>query len=120
MKLARRTAEVEETVLGAHADTLAGALPGRHALLAVGGFGRRELFPCSDVDLLLLVEFEPNLELVRERLSRFLKTLWDAHLRPSHSVRTAEECLTLDPRNVELSVSLLDRRFRQRADAHDR
>ena len=64
------------------------AFPSGIALAAVGGFGRRELFPCSDVDLLLLVEFEQQIPPAREAFSAFLQSLWDAGLRPSHSVHT--------------------------------
>ncbi len=77
------------------------------ALLAVGGYGREELFPFSDVDLLFVTRRRD----LKEPLAPFLRTLWDSGLRISHSVHSPEECLELDDRNVELSVSLLDRRF---------
>ncbi len=79
-------------------------------LLAVGGFGRRELFPNSDVDLLILVESEPQLPAVKETLSAFLQALWDSGLRPSHSVHTVADCVTEHEQNAELTISLLDRR----------
>ena len=80
-------------------------------LLAVGGYGRRQLFPYSDVDLLLLFESDRTAETARASISSFLQRLWDANLRVSHSVRTPGECSELHDRNIELNVSLLDQRF---------
>lgn len=77
-------------------------------LVAVGGFGRRERFPHSDVDLLVLSR-EPGAH--AGALGAFLAGLWDEGLRPSHSVRRPAECAQFDPGNFELSVSLLDRRY---------
>jgi [protein-PII] uridylyltransferase len=111
VSLASRAAEVEDVVRAAQHTALENVLPGRHSLIAVGGFGRRELFPYSDIDLLILVDFDVNEPPVREAISRFLQTLWDAKLRPSHSVRTADECAALDPNNLELTMSLMDRRL---------
>lgn len=77
-------------------------------LVAVGGFGRRERFPHSDVDLLLLAR-DPGAHAAP--VAAFLARLWDAGLRPSHSVRRPAECAQFDASNFELSVSLLDRRY---------
>ncbi len=79
--------------------------------MATGGFGRRELFPHSDVDLLLVVESEPQIAPIKPLLSGFLQSLWDGGLRPSHAVQTVAYCTTDRDENVELTVSLLDRRF---------
>ena len=61
------------------------------ALFAVGGYGRGELFPQSDVDLLVLAE-APQQQQHHEALARFFAILWDAGLPVSHAVRSAEEC----------------------------
>jgi [protein-PII] uridylyltransferase len=79
------------------------------AMLAVGGFGRRELFPFSDVDVLILIERESQAASIKNPLSEFVRLLWDAGLRLSHSVRTVAECAELHEGNAELSISLLDR-----------
>jgi [protein-PII] uridylyltransferase len=79
------------------------------ALLAAGGYGRREMFPYSDVDLLILTSV--TVEDLREPLGAFLQQLWDAGLRVSQSVHTLAECLAVDANNVELTISLLDQRF---------
>jgi len=109
--LAERTAAVDSLVECAAADLLWPACPAGIAVLAVGGYGRRQLFPYSDVDLLLLVESTRVAECVREPVSAFLRTLWDAGLRLSHSVRTPAECAELHEQNIELNISLLDQRF---------
>ncbi len=109
--LASRNAEVEEQVRQAYSKSIQPRFPSGMALVAVGGFGRRELFPCSDVDLLLLMEFERQMPPAREALSAFLQSLWDSGMRPSHSVHTVTDCVTEHEDNAELTISLLDRRL---------
>jgi len=81
------------------------------ALAAVGGYGRRELFPHSDIDLLVLVEDEPQLLRIKEPVSEFIRELWDANLKVSQSVRPLAECCRFNDQNIELHISLLDLRF---------
>jgi [protein-PII] uridylyltransferase len=109
--LAGKTRLVDGIVLRAYEEFLAPAFPGGMTILAVGGFGRRELFPYSDVDLLLLVGGEPRRQTERDALSAFVRTLWDSGLRVSHSVRTPSECCELHAQNIELNISILDQRF---------
>jgi len=109
--LASRTASVDSAVKGAFEEILLPAFPRGMAVLAVGGYGRRELFPHSDVDLLLLVEAEPRSQADRDALAAFLRTLWDQGLRLGHSVRTPAECCEVHDRNIELNISLLDQRL---------
>ena len=80
-------------------------------VLAVGGYGRAELFPYSDVDLLLLVDKVPDQARDKEPISEFLRILWDEGLRISQSVRTVADCCELHDGNLELTISLLDRRY---------
>jgi [protein-PII] uridylyltransferase len=79
------------------------------ALVAVGGYGRGELMPHSDVDLLLLV---PAIEDATRagRLERFVGACWDVGLEIGHSVRTVEQCLTESVGDVTVQTSLLERR----------
>jgi [protein-PII] uridylyltransferase len=109
--LRARAASVDQMVLEVYAATLQAAVPEELALLATGGYGRSELFPCSDVDLLLLAGRPVESPSAREALSHFLRALWDRGLRISQSVRTVEECALLHEGNLELTVSLLDQRF---------
>lgn len=109
--LKERTAYVDESVVHAWAATLGQALPDGITLIAVGGYGRKELFPQSDIDLLLLAR-RPIIDgPPQEALSEFVRQLWDAGLRVSQSVRTVEECCQVTENNFELTVSLLDQRF---------
>ncbi|MBI3697907.1 MAG: hypothetical protein HY238_24125, partial [Acidobacteria bacterium] len=81
------------------------------AVAAVGGYGRRQLFPWSDVDLLFLFDKHSAAGAAKDTLSAFLRDLWDGGMRASHSVRTPAEATTLAPDNTELHISLLDARY---------
>lgn len=105
--LAARTQVTDERVVTAAAKLP----PSPFAIAAVGGYGRRELFPCSDIDLLLIVPNEADIAGLREPLSDCLRELWDSGLRIGHSVRTVEECCRWNDQNLEMHVSLLDLRF---------
>ncbi len=109
--LAERSAQVDRMVLDAAAELLLPQAGPGVALLAVGGYGRRQLFPYSDIDLLLLFESERLMSSSKEAISAFLQRLWDSGLRMSHSVRTTPECTEVHDRNTELNISLLDQRF---------
>src|SRR5579883_786817 len=91
--LAERTAQVDRTVTEAAAELLFPGIAGGVALLAVGGYGRRQLFPYSDVDLLVLFANARLPVEHKDALAAFLQRLWDAGLRLGHSVRTPAECL---------------------------
>ena len=108
--LASRTALVDEIMLNAWRSLLAPACSQPVALVAVGGYGRRELFPHSDVDLLILTAAAPAAE-EKEALSAVVGSLWDNGIRLSHSVHTPAECGQLHEQNIELNISLLDERF---------
>lgn len=82
-----------------------------YALLAVGGYGRCELFPHSDVDLLFLVEDEEKREQIKEGVSSICQQLWDCGLRVSPSTHPIADCARLNEENIEFTLSLLDCRF---------
>ena len=105
------TALIDQIAVEAYQASVALIIPDGVSLLAVGGFGRRELFPYSDVDILILVERESQTTGLEEALSEFVRRLWDAGLRLSHSVRTITECTELHEQNIELNISLLDKRL---------
>ena len=109
--LAARTASVDQMVTAAFAGSFSSVLSGTVAVAAVGGYGRKELFPYSDVDLLILTASDSHLILLQESLASFLRSLWDKGLRISHSTRTIADCCRFHPDNLELHISLLDLRY---------
>lgn len=82
----------------------------RAALVALGGYGRRELYPYSDVDLLILIGQGEELK-SDELVARTLYPLWDAELSVGHAVRTVDETLELAAEDLTLCTSLLDARM---------
>jgi len=80
----------------------------RLALVAVGGYGRGELHPCSDVDLLLLTESPDAAE--QERIASFIALLWDMGLEVGHSVRSLAECVDHAQADVTVATSLMEAR----------
>ncbi len=81
------------------------------SLAALGGFGRSELFPYSDIDLLFLTENEACGEPIKPAVSSLCQTMWDCGLRVSPCVRTLADCGRFDQNNLEFTLSLLDCRF---------
>jgi [protein-PII] uridylyltransferase len=81
------------------------------ALVALGGFGRRALFPHSDVDLLFLAENEALRGRMKEPVRGICQEMWDIGLRVSPTTRTLDDCTRFDQDNVEFTISLLDCRF---------
>src|SRR5467141_41817 len=80
-------------------------------LLALGGYGRRMLFPYSDLDILFLMGNDKAEQESRPLISEFSRTLWDIGFRVSSAGRTLEECKRIEEDNAEFHLALLDRRF---------
>lgn len=81
------------------------------ALVAVGGYGRQELHPHSDIDILILrgpTSAQTSVE--ESQLTDFLKFLWDIGLKPAQSVRTLEECFEQAEADQTVMTNLLDAR----------
>ena len=88
-------------------------LPPDLALVAVGGFGRDQLFPYSDVDVLLLLPDDraaDGCSVLRGQLEGFIGSCWDAGLEIGSSVRTIAECLAEAAADVTVQTSLLEAR----------
>ena len=83
---------------------------GGYALVAVGGYGRGELHPCSDVDILILTRDTPTSAAQRE-LTAFLTMLWDIGLELGHSVRTVDECRQQALDDVTVATALMEARL---------
>ncbi len=108
----RRRALVVGNLLRQLWEGLAADSPGGEiALVATGGFGRRELFPCSDVDVLFLCANEKLEQECSGTIRACIQAMWDVGLRASPATRTLKECERVHPDNLEFTVSLLDRRY---------
>ena len=105
------TQAVDEIAVGAYAAAIQPVLPDGAAMLALSGFGRRHLFPYSDLSILILLETESPWVSLRDVLSEMVRQLWDAGLRVNHAVRTIAECLDVREENTDLRIGLLDQRF---------
>jgi [protein-PII] uridylyltransferase len=88
--------------------------PATYALLAVGGFGRAELFPHSDIDVLLLLPDDvvpENDSDVKSRIENFISSCWDAGLEIGSSVRNVADCVAQAAHDVTVQTSLLESRL---------
>ena len=84
------------------------------ALVAVGGFGRGELFPRSDVDVLLLMPPGQSPEtnaLLKSRIEAFIGSCWDTGLEIGSSVRSLDECLHMASEDITVQTALLESRL---------
>ena len=105
--LTQHTQLVDRTVKALWGET---GVAGEAALVATGGYGRGELFPCSDIDLLILLGREPS-EAEREALERLIGRFWDIGLEIGHSVRTVEGCVEAAAEDITIRTTLLESRF---------
>ncbi|HXP45725.1 MAG TPA: [protein-PII] uridylyltransferase [Terriglobales bacterium] len=85
--------------------------PERFCLAALGGFGRKVLFPGSDVDLLFLAGDARTEERYKREIASLCRELWDLRLRVSPTTRSLAECGRLYRDNLEFNMSLLDCRY---------
>ncbi len=96
---------------------LRAGMPDDAALVAVGGYGRGELFPYSDVDVLVLLPPGRSAELdddggeTKAAIERFITACWDSGLEISSSVRSVDECIAEGQRDVTVQTSLLESRL---------
>ncbi|MBT8438055.1 MAG: [protein-PII] uridylyltransferase [Gammaproteobacteria bacterium] len=80
------------------------------ALVAVGGFGRSELAPGSDIDLMILLDRKAS-KAQQQQLSTFLTFLWDIGLEVGHSVRTIRDCVRVGKADVTVMTNMLESRL---------
>ena len=104
--LARHAALVDD-VLAELSATL--SLPADCCLAAVGGYGRGELFPGSDVDVLLLIAAEPDAQ-ARATLEQWVQACWDVGLEIGHSVRTVQASIEEADRDLTIETSQMEAR----------
>ncbi|MDD5613272.1 MAG: nucleotidyltransferase domain-containing protein, partial [Gallionella sp.] len=84
-------------------------LPENIALIAVGGYGRGELYPKSDVDLMILLDSDPD-ESLQHTLHELVALLWDIGLEVGHSIRTVGQCLE-EAGDITVQTNLLEARL---------
>ncbi|MBA6412755.1 [protein-PII] uridylyltransferase [Parahaliea sp. F7430] len=80
------------------------------ALVAVGGYGRGELHPHSDIDILIITGHEADDENSHRHIEIFLTLLWDTGLTIGHSVRTVNECRRRAARDIIILTNLMEAR----------
>ena len=108
-KLLNQRAELVDHVLSMLWHFFMGKDNQNIALIAVGGYGRKELHPCSDVDILILVA-DQQLEDFQTRIESFLQLLWDAGLDIGHAVRTPKECFKHAQQDISICTNLMESR----------
>ena len=107
----RRSAVVDRILIEMWRRAFAGLPSLNVSLLALGGYGRKDLFPYSDIDVLFAFADEKTEELSREVVRSIIQGMWDIGLRASPSSRTVKEAGRFDPDNLEFTLATLDRRF---------
>jgi [protein-PII] uridylyltransferase len=84
-------------------------MPANISLVAVGGYGRNELYPKSDIDLLILLDAEPDAAL-QQKLHDLISQLWDIGMEVGHSMRTVAQCVT-ESTDITVQTNLLEARL---------
>ena len=77
------------------------------ALVAIGGYGRRELFPESDIDIMIVLK-DVNDEFSKSKIESFLTFLWDINLHIAQSVRTINDCIIESKNDITVITSLME------------
>jgi len=98
--------ELHQSLIAARSE-----LPEDLCVVALGGYGRQELFPQSDIDLLFVSRQNSTLARYREPIGLFVRSLWDLRLRASQTCRTLDDCSVLHRDNLEFNVAMVDIRY---------
>ena len=110
VELVHERARIVDDVLKTLWHECAGELKDDVALVAVGGYGRGELHPFSDVDIMLLLpkRFDKS---GNDRISAFVTSLWDVGLEIGHSVRNVKQCLKEAKADLTVATTLMEARL---------
>lgn len=109
--LSERTALVDSIVRELFHSIISQNDATHFCMAALGGYGRKVLFPNSDVDILFLVDDKALEPAYKDRVACFNRELWDTGVRVSPTNRTLAECSQLHRDNLEFNISLLDCRY---------
>lgn len=85
-------------------------LPNQSTLVAVGGYGRHELYPHSDVDVLILLKAAPD-AIETQQIERYIAALWDLGLKVASSVRTITQCIEAAEADIATQTAQLEARY---------
>ena len=107
----RRSAVVDRILIEMWRRAFAGEPAQNIALLALGGYGRKDLFPYSDIDVLFAFADDKAEEQSKDGIRHIIQGMWDIGLRASPNSRTVKETGRFDPDNIEFTLATLDRRF---------
>jgi [protein-PII] uridylyltransferase len=108
--LVHARAAIVDELLSTLWQSHAGDLGAQIALVAVGGYGRGELHPCSDIDIMLLLPESIDAE-KEPRLSDFVTALWDIGFEVGHSVRTVDQCVDEATADLTVATTLMEARL---------
>ncbi|KAF0283347.1 [protein-PII] uridylyltransferase [Spiribacter roseus] len=109
LKLVPMRAAVMDAVVTRAWALCLGDLAGAACLVAVGGYGRGELHPGSDTDLMIIIP-TPLPGPLEARLSDLVTRLWDIGLEVGHSVRSVEDCVTQAEADITVATNLMEAR----------
>ena len=107
----RRSAVVDRILIEMWRRAFASQPTKNVSLLALGGYGRKDLFPFSDIDMLFVYADDKAEAQSRDAARAIIQGMWDVGLRASPSSRTLKEAGRFDPNNLEFTLATLDRRF---------
>ncbi|MDO9214496.1 MAG: [protein-PII] uridylyltransferase [Methylococcales bacterium] len=109
-KLLKEKSAFIDTILSCCWQHFLGDYAPRLSLCAVGGYGRQELFPYSDIDIIVLLDSN-NTAVYQEPLANFFTFLWDIGLKPGQSVRTIAQCVSEALDDQTIMTSLMESRL---------
>jgi len=107
----RRTSIVDRVLIELWRRVFQADPNSRASMLALGGYGRKDLFPFSDIDVLFAFADDDTEKSLRPAIRAIIQAMWDIGLRASPTSRTLKECTRFDPDNLEFTLSTFDHRF---------
>ena len=107
----RRSSVVDRVLIELWRRAFGADASAKASMLALGGYGRKDLFPFSDIDVLFSFADDDTEKNSRAAVRAINQAMWDIGLRASPATRTLKECSRFDPDNLEFTLSTFDHRF---------